>query len=78
MKYRQHYDHLLSAMATIYRDIVRNPRKMSARTHLEYLRVIRLHLDRMVGKQGVAPSLNNLIEQMIQAANDLIEEHTGM
>lgn len=68
--FRSRSDHFLAAMAVVYRDISHKPGNLSSRTNLEYLRVIKLHLDRMgnQNKHFLAPSLTRLMEDMVSAA----------
>ncbi|UPK95724.1 hypothetical protein LCI18_006659 [Fusarium solani-melongenae] len=73
--FRSRSDHFMSAMAIVYRDLSRNPGKLSARTNLEYLRVIRLHLGRMANKHLLAASLTELFDNMVSSAEELVREH---
>lgn len=65
-------------MAIVYRDITRNPGKVSARTNLEYLRVIKLHLSRMGDEHLLAASLTKLFENMVKTAEELVREHSNV
>ncbi|KAF9890028.1 hypothetical protein FE257_006708 [Aspergillus nanangensis] len=72
--FRARSDHFLSAMAIIYRDIARHPSKFSARTNLEYLRVIKLHLGRMAHQHLLSASLTRLFEEMVKGAEELVRD----
>ncbi|KAL6708792.1 hypothetical protein ACN47E_002488 [Coniothyrium glycines] len=69
--FRSRTDHLLSAMAIVFRDILRNPSRMSARTNVEYLRVMKLHLDCITTGNLLASSLTKLIENMVESAEQV-------
>lgn len=61
-------------MGIIYRDIAHHPGKLSARTNLEYLRVIKLHLQRMSRQHLLSASLTTLFENMVKAAEEAIQD----
>ncbi|GES65605.1 fungal-specific transcription factor domain-domain-containing protein [Aspergillus terreus] len=67
-------DHFITAMGVIYRDIAQHPEKLSARTNLEYLRVIKLHLQRMSHQHLLSASLTALFENMVKAAEEAIQD----
>lgn len=75
---RSRSDHFLSAMAIIYRDILRNPGKLSARTNLEYLRLVKLHLGHVTDEHPLPSSLVKLIENMVESAEQLVREQGNM
>lgn len=65
-------------MGIIYRDIAANPSKLSARTNLEYLRTIKYHLSHMAGQHLLSVSLTNLFENMVRAAEEVIQENSQL
>ncbi|KAF3397970.1 hypothetical protein F1880_005725 [Penicillium rolfsii] len=75
--FRARSDYFLTAMAIIYRHIARNPTSLSALTHAEYLRVLKLRLDRMADQHLLPPSLTSLVENMVKGAQDILQENSA-
>jgi hypothetical protein len=60
-------------MGVMYRDLFRNPRKVAARTKLEYLRAAKMHLDSQLENSDVFPqSLKALFASMLRSAEELV------
>jgi hypothetical protein len=59
-------------MAILYRNMSKNPLKLSTRADLEYLRAGKIHLEQDTPKGVAGPALQMLFVDMLTSAGDIV------